>query len=73
VGVCVCVCVCVERFGTLYVSRRQRVTIDGHEHSWAQQELIITQTNERRFQVRTTPASVSLEHRSVSYWHPVLF
>lgn len=40
-----------QRLGTLYVNRRQRVTIDGHDHCWAAQELIMTQTNERRFQI----------------------
>ena len=40
-----------QRLGTLFISRRQRVTIDGHGHSWAQQELIMSQNNERRFQI----------------------
>ena len=39
------------RLGTLFVSRRQRLTIDGHEHRWAPQELLMSQTNERRFQI----------------------
>lgn len=41
-----------QRLGTLYVTRRQRVTIDGHDHSWAPQELIMSQNNERRFEVK---------------------
>ena len=39
------------RLGTLFVSRRQRLTIDGHEHRWAPQALLMSQNNERRFQI----------------------
>ena len=40
-----------ERLGTLYIARRQRVTIDGHGRSWAPQPLMLMQNNERRFQI----------------------